>query len=353
MKRFAVAAALSCFVLPVLAETGSDADLAWTAGVSNMELKAVDDSQMTLSPMEGRIVLEFTPRGGTAQKTFFSFMSDKMGTIAEDEGSTRPSGFFRLSDVGLEMQYEDGRTASLFANVAGGLTMTRQGTNGQSVCVSWFPKEHVFSAAERQAAVAAYAQSLGIAQHAERKGRHRKPAPAVASICSPAIKAPPPRSAPARRAETPAPPPPPVASAAPASAPPGAGAAPVAAPTVPVTTSPATAAPPTPQVVAMGSGASQCLSVEIEGAYVGFRNRCGNDVQFAYCVEKGSDSASTCGTGSKSGSVSGGGFAGLVAGGTAVEQDIRWVGCSGAPGEVAPQLDNADHPAGKCVKRIP
>lgn len=333
MRRFFALFALVCAPLPCLA------DSPWTAGLADEPLVAVDDSTLTLSPMEGRLVLEFVSHGGLAQKTNFVFVSDRMGTVSDDDSGGKPDGFFRQTDTGLDIQYEDGRTASLFANVADGLTMTRRGANGQTVCVSWYPKDHVFSAAERRAAVAAYAQSLGVSEQepappSKKKSRrsHIASATPVANICSPAISTP--RQTVAVRPSQ-------VHAVDTAPVPPPAAAMPA-----PVKTAAAA-----PETVPSGTGASQCLNVEVQGAYIGFRNRCGNDVQVTYCLQKGSDPSVTCGTGTKLGSVAASTFAGVFADSTAAEHDIRWVGCSGAPGDVTPELDRADPPAGRCLRK--
>lgn len=341
MRRVFVVLALVCAAVPGLAEEAADAsDPAWTAGLADEKLVAVDDSTVTLSPMEGRLTLEFVSHSGGTQKTIFSFVSDKMGTVADDDSGGKITGFFRQTDIGLEIQYEDGRQAALFANVADGLTMTRRGAGGESVCVSWYPKDHVFSAAERRAAVEAYAQSLGVDERpgttAKTKSKTKKKAvaaPATASICSPAMRAPKQRvvrDSTVRPLES-------AASATPA---------PVVETPVPVKTAP-------PEVVPSGAGASQCLSVEVQGAYIGFRNRCGNDVQVVYCLEKWSDAALSCGTGTKQGAITASGFSGVLADSTAAEHDIRWVACSGAASDVAAELLRADPPAGRCVKKTP
>jgi hypothetical protein len=330
--------AFVCTAMPCLATDAPNggASQPWIAGLADEPLTAVDDSAIELSPMEGRVVLTFTPRGGAVQKTDFVFLSDKIGTIA-DEDVGKVNGFFRTTDNGFEIQYDDGRTASLFANVDDGLTMTRRGSGGESVCVSWYPKNHAFSEAERRAAVAAYAQSLGINEQPapapapkKKKQRVARAAP-KASICSPAQHSPkqqpieprnaavhPVESAPVQQAVVPPPP-----------------------------------APVAPAIVPAGKGASECLSVEVQGAYIGFHNRCGNEVQVAYCLQKASDPALACGTASKASAVAAGSFTGVFADSTAAEHDIRWVACSGAATDIAPELVRADPPAGRCVTKTP
>src|ERR1700753_3608600 len=148
--KLKLAAVLSAFALACPAAHGEEAQPSWIAGVADETLSAVDDSTVMLAPMEGRLVLDFAAHGGDSQKTTFAFVSDKMGTVADDDATGgKPDGFFRLTEVGLEIQYDDGNTASLFANVDNGLTMKRRTAGGETVCVSWYPKAHVFSEAER------------------------------------------------------------------------------------------------------------------------------------------------------------------------------------------------------------
>jgi len=103
-----------------------------------------------------------------------------------------------------------------------------------------------------------------------------------------------------------------------------------------------------------GHGASDCLSVESDGANVGFRNHCGYGVQFAYCLQKAGDPAADCGAGAKAGAVSANGYAQLLSDtnikSADSERDFRWVACSSSTGSVTAHLDRADPPAGRCVR---
>ncbi|MBV9991838.1 MAG: hypothetical protein JOZ72_11150 [Alphaproteobacteria bacterium] len=346
----AAAGALS-LVLTVASPALADPP-AWLMSVADQDLSSVDGSTLSLSPTEGHLLLSFVSHNGETQKTTFTYLSDSLGTVLDEGDNAKVSGFFRQTDTGLEIQYGDGRTASLYANSEDGVTVMRKYTSGATACVSWYPSGHHFSEEERRAAVAAYAQSLGINQtpaaappppSSSKKKQHvlaqhiaaqpqircpgpmRPPAPAmnVASASVHAIDA------------APGAPPPPAAMSvsAPASVPPP--------------------PPKGPDVVPPGKGASDCLSVEAQGTFVGFHNRCGNDVQTTYCVQSAVDPSVACGTGTKAASILAGGFTGIAPGSAAMEHDIRWVGCSGGPSDVAAQLDRADPPAGRCVKKTP
>lgn len=337
MRSFLFAATLLFIANPCLA------DSPWANGLTEEKLVAVDESTLTLSQMEGRLTLAFGAKGSQPQSTSFAFVSDKMGTVTED--GPKPIGFFRQTDYGLEIQYDDGRSASLFANIADGITMTSRNARGETVCVSWYPESHVFSAAERRAAVAAYAKSLGVTDQPEKpapkkqkaheaKVREVKAEP-IANTCSPVkhvLRSQP--DVPTVTTHTIDPTPP----------------APAATlPSAPAKTTASVNPPPLP--IPTGGGASQCLTLQSAGGFVGFLNHCNNDVQVTYCIMKGTDPTSACGAGTKMGSITAAGFSGVMADNGSGEHDIRWVGCSGGPGDVASDMVHTDPPEGRCVKK--
>jgi hypothetical protein len=92
--------------------------------------------------------------------------------------------------------------------------------------------------------------------------------------------------------------------------------------------------------------------VEANGADVGFRNRCGFEVQFAYCVVDATDPARLCGTGAPVGGVPANSFGPLFAQHNPKdpEHEFRWIACGGGRGEVMPKLLRTDPPAGQCVR---
>jgi hypothetical protein len=104
----------------------------------------------------------------------------------------------------------------------------------------------------------------------------------------------------------------------------------------------------------LGKGASDCLSIESDGANLGFRNQCGYGVSFAYCLQTAMESDASCDAGSKLGNVSANGFTPVVFDANIkpadAEHDFRWVACSGGASDVTPHLDKFDPPAGRCVR---
>jgi len=346
---------------------------AWLSPLAGVKLQAVDGSTLTLSPSEGGFSLALAAPSGAAQHSTFSFVSDKLGTIADDGEAGHVVGFFRETGSGVEAQFADGRTESLIANGDGGISLMLHAATGEASCFAWYPSGHAFSASEKQAALAAYAEKLGVAERAKKAVR-------AAQNCAPAA------SHIARKQTTPPPAQGPykigmyqggavtssgaagltqvavrtsdvhtidAAVAAPLAAisPPAA----VVQPAAPVALQ--QSAPPQvtlASAVPDGHGASDCLTIESDGANVGFRNRCAYGVQFAYCLQKASDLAADCGAGAKSGAVSANGYVLLLSDtnikSADAERDFRWVACSGGTGSIVAHLDRADPPAGRCTR---
>jgi hypothetical protein len=102
------------------------------------------------------------------------------------------------------------------------------------------------------------------------------------------------------------------------------------------------------------TGASNCLSIESDGAHWGFRNSCEYSVQYAYCTMDGRNQLTACKEGFVGGSVAPKGFGVLVADenlrSVNENHDFRWVACQGGAGEVIARMDKSDPPAGRCVR---
>jgi hypothetical protein len=328
---------------------------AWLDTVAGQKLIAVDGSSITLSPSDDKLTLAMASPTGAAQTRVFVLMTDNMGTVADNADGSHVIGFFRVTDSGLEEQFSDGHSETLALNAAGGLSLSSHLPAG-ATCTAWYPPGHVFSEAERRAAVADYASRLGLSQVVSIKAPHG--APCAAQKPAPYVIPPSPRGL--HRATDAA-----LTAndapimvrtsvvhavdgglAVPAKAEPQAAWSPPVAPAAQQTAS-AEAPPET------GHGASDCLSVESDGANLGFRNQCGYGVQFAYCLQTTAQVDANCDAGAKTGAVAANGFTPVlfdtnIKAGDA-EHDFRWVGCSGGAGDVAPHLDRIDPPAGRCV----
>ena len=333
--------------------------------VVGKKLTSIDGSTISLTPAEGGLAREIVSANGRVQKTFFSFINDRLGTVSDGNDLRKVVGVFRRREAGIEIEYADGTTETLAANPSGGITAEAISAAATS-CLAWYPEGHAFSLEERRAALAAFAARLGLGEPKTDTG---------AKVgCGNQFTA---------SADVPPKPELPVAPALPRR--PllaGTGAAAITAPlkaadvaaeAQPIEVrksevhaidgNPA-ADPQQPQVLASAvpppnsaapdrQGASACLSVESDGMHWGFRNHCGYTVQFAYCLMNATALAS-CKDGAIGGSVAGNGFGALVADAslkeTDAEHDFRWVACQGGAGEVIPRLDQTNPPAGRCVR---
>jgi len=342
----------------------------WLGPMAGVRLFAVDGSTLTVTPDEGGFVLAVASASGAAQRMNFAYLGDRLGTISDDTEPGRVVGFFRQTDGGLDVEFGDGRSQFLALNSAGGFSLTLKAPNGKASCSAWYPEGHVFGAAERRAALAAYAQKLGIPEHG--KSAARAPIPACPPPAQTAKHLPSPVSpgpykigmysaaevttsgaaAPAIAVRTstvhpidPDPAPnaalPPLAVSVPAAAAPAVQSAASAAPKLTLASA-----------VQDGHGASDCLSVENDNGNIGFRNRCSFGVQFAYCLQKGNEGSGDCSSGTKTGDVAPNGFALLIANIDIkdAEHEFHWVACSGSPGSVVAHLDRAEPPAGRCER---
>ena len=348
--------------------------------VAGKTLTGVDGSSIALNLIEGGMELQVVPAEGTARKTTFTFMTDRMGTVVEDSDATQAgssvTGFFRLTGKGVEIRYSDGRSAMLAASAEGGVQMALDGDAGPS-CRAWYPTGHTFSDSEKKSALNAYASKLGlpVAASETSEGCAAAPKPQAANISPGTITPPVASNAPAassgkakpdRRAAAKTP-----ARMAKASyhigdyQPKNLEQVAVktsevhtidAAIAVPSTTM-AMAAPPAPSGDKKDAG--NCLKVDSDGSHWGFRNACDFAVQFAYCMAGGSDNLSACGsndtvTTSIAGSVAAGGFGVLMADMSLKDKDathsFRWIACGGGAGEVVAHLDHFEPPAGRCER---
>jgi len=357
--------------------------------VSGKTLIGVDGSSIALTLIEGGMELQVIPADGTAKKTTFTFMTDRMGTVVEDSGSpsagSSVTGFFRLTGKGVEIRYSDGRSAMLSANPDGGVQMVLDSDAG-AACRAWYPAGHSFSEAEKKVALNAYATRLGLpvstsdassgcSASAKAEPASISPSTPVPGAIAPSIGTP--KAKLERHVQAKAP----QAHVAKASyhigdyqpaANPKAGLESVAVKTSEIHTidggaiavpsigsSMAVAAPPPSAAASDRNDASHCLKVDSDGNHWGFRNSCDFAVQFAYCMAGGDDGLTACGnhdlvTTSATGSVAAGGFGALMADNSIQEKDaphsFRWIACGGGAGEVVAHLDHSEPPAGRCER---
>jgi hypothetical protein len=347
------------------------------AGISGKKLLAIDGSSLTLTTNDDGIAREIVAPNGTAKKNQFAFLNDRVGSVSDGDGNDKVVGVFRLTAKGIVTEYSDGRSEVLYPNSDGGVSMLLNAPSGEAFCMAWYPEGHRFSLDERKAALAEYASKLGLDAAAPKKAAKPAPKPSCGTPAADAESGPLPATHGASAAPKLTPIPKPerhaglahpfmqVASTQPASftapAPRDSG-QPVEVRNATIHTIDADARDVTPghemasldPHPAPSAAASQCLSVDSDGQHWAFRNHCGYDVQFAYCLMNAGDPLASCDKGSISGSVSPNGSSALIAdkslSETNADHDFRWVACSGGAGEVVVHLDHSDPPAGRCVR---
>lgn len=346
-------------------------------GIAGKKLLAVDGSVLTLTLEDNGFARELVAPNGETKSNSFSFLGPRLGSISDDDGTV--DGVFRITDKGIVAEYGDGRAEYLFPNDDGGVSISMRAPTGDLYCMAWYPQGHQFSLDERKAALAAYAASLGLAdprakasRDAGKPGCAAPPGDAQAVAPMPAASVPVPLPAPSRHKAAAA-----LSRHVQNAAPKVVAAsftrpapqthvvdvrpstvhlidADPAQPDVPQPALPQTATAALPANAAHGGSASACLSVESDGQHWGFRNHCGFDVQFAYCLMNASEPLAACDKGGISGSVAPNGTSALVVdrslSETSADHDFRWVACGGGAGEVVVHLDRADPPAGRCVR---
>ena len=340
-------------------------------GLAGTQLVSVDGSSIAFTATEAGFTREIARSDGARQATSFNFINDRLGTITSADDPSQTIGLFRVTDSEIDVNYADGRSEVLTPNRNGGLSIALAAPNGGAYCMAWYPQGHMFSDAERKAAIAAYADRLGAGSGTAQTSSNTCGDSPIAKTA--AVPAPPPSltsTTPLQNVPRPIPKPTRVSYLSQSSSSwPSRPAAPFAQDTSGIVvvkdstvhTIDAGAdpkAPVSPQAsldpATLPDSASSCLSIDSDGAHWGFRNHCGYSVQFAYCLMSDPDGLAACRDGGVSGSVAPNGFGALVADQsireTGGDHDFRWIACSGGAGEVVPRLDRADPPTGRCVR---
>jgi hypothetical protein len=130
--------------------------------IAGQKLEAVDGSSIQFTPEDKGVSLAVTAPTGDTQKNIFAMISDKLGTVSDGADGDHLIGTFRVTDNGLDAQFADGHSETLEVNAGGGISVTLVSASNGKACMAWYPQGHSFSEAERRAAVAEYAQRLGL-----------------------------------------------------------------------------------------------------------------------------------------------------------------------------------------------
>ena len=136
------------------------------AELSGKKLMAVDGAALNLTAIEGGIERDITAANGRWKRppspSSMTGWARWRPAMAASAGGANVTGFFRLTDNGVEVRYADGK-GETFSALDGGVMLRQETPGASAVCRSLFPEGHAFSDAEKKAAVAEYAIRLGLA----------------------------------------------------------------------------------------------------------------------------------------------------------------------------------------------
>jgi hypothetical protein len=138
-------------------------------GVVGKRLISIDGSMISIGGSEGGMSREILAPNGAVQKLNFSFISDKLGTVADSRDAKNVIGVFRMTDSDINIEYADGSSETLSATGTGGVSVETQSAAHDSFCTVWYPEGHTFSIDDRKAALAQYATRLGLGDLGDKK----------------------------------------------------------------------------------------------------------------------------------------------------------------------------------------
>jgi hypothetical protein len=124
-------------------------------------MTGVDGSRISLQPFARGLLREITTAEGRTIKTAFTLLNDRMGVVS-GEGGGNIIGMFSLSGASITTLYSDGGSETLLRDGADSVLVVAQAVEGSTACTAWYPAGHVFSMAERKAALARQARRLGL-----------------------------------------------------------------------------------------------------------------------------------------------------------------------------------------------
>ena len=151
------------------------------AKMSGRKFVAVDGSALTIVAFDGGFAREIDTADGGVRIETFTLAGPQTGVVA-DGGADHQAGTFRITDSGIDADFGDGRSETLAANAAGGLSLITGGAEGGRICTAWYPEGHQFSDSDRAAAMVETASETvaagagcgtGPAAHEARLGPHR------------------------------------------------------------------------------------------------------------------------------------------------------------------------------------
>ena len=157
-----VAAALSAGAASTGISAAPNDVLASFDKVIGKKLVSVEGATLLITPAERQLTREITVPNGAPQNTLFYFLTATTGTVSNANDPHKLAGAFKITDDGIEIRYADGTHEILAVNDSGGVT-SELASGANDSCTSWFPRDHLITRDEREAAFAKYASRLGLA----------------------------------------------------------------------------------------------------------------------------------------------------------------------------------------------
>jgi hypothetical protein len=136
--------------------------------VVGKRLISIDGSMIALAGSEGGMSREIVAPNGAVQKMNFTFINDKLGTVADSRDAKNVIGVFRMTESDIDIDFADGSSEKLTATSGGGVSVETQ-SGRDSFCSVWYPEGHTFSLDDRKAALAQYATRLGLGDLGDKK----------------------------------------------------------------------------------------------------------------------------------------------------------------------------------------
>ena len=131
-------------------------------------LVSIDGSIISLSLSEEGLLRQITAANGAVQKTAYTFINERLGTVADSADTNKIVAVFRATETALEIEFADGTSELLLANSLGGISIEATSAAKETYCTTWYPEGHVFNTDERKAALAQYAMRLGLGDPAQK-----------------------------------------------------------------------------------------------------------------------------------------------------------------------------------------
>jgi len=135
---------------------------------------AVDGSAMSLEPAQTGLDRVMVFPDGSVTRDRLRLFNARFGTISQGDGNGEVTGLFAVNGKTLSILYADGRSEILNLAADHSVSILARSAGGDAVCLSWHPAGHHFTTDERKAALARYAQRLGL-----RDARWKSPAPST------------------------------------------------------------------------------------------------------------------------------------------------------------------------------